>query len=144
VSRDAQGGVAAEPITHRKVVIKAKRVIMSAGTMQSPLLLIRSGLKNYQIGRNLHIHPVSFIGAVYEEDLKPWNGAILTAVVNEYENLDGKGHGTKLEATSMMPSSWLVFLPWKSGLAYKLNAARMKHMVGFISLARDRVCEAVI
>lgn len=146
VSRDANGGVAGEPLTKRKVIIKAKRVIVAAGTMQryvgrgvdtkalpealtvscSPLLLLRSGLTNYNIGRNLHIHPVSLVGAIYKEDIKPWEGAILTSVVSEYENLDGKGHGVKLEATNMIPSSWLIWLPWKSGLDYKLNAARMK------------------
>jgi len=41
----------------RQVIIKAKRVIVSAGTLQSPLLLLRSGLSNPQIGRNLHLHP---------------------------------------------------------------------------------------
>ncbi|KAF2120283.1 hypothetical protein BDV96DRAFT_485921 [Lophiotrema nucula] len=138
VSRDVNGGVAGEPTTTRKVIIKAKRVIVSAGTMQSPLLLLRSGLKNYHIGRNLHIHPVSLVGGVFREVIKPWEGAILTSVVSEFENLDGKGHGVKLEATNMIPSSWLIWIKWNGGLDFKLNAARMKHMVGYISLARDR------
>jgi hypothetical protein len=106
--------------------------------MQSPLLLLRSGLKNYNIGRNLHLHPVSIVGAIFNEEIKPWEGAILTSLVSEYENLDGKGHGARIEATNMIPSSWLIWLNWNSGLEYKLNAARMKHMTGYISLARDR------
>ncbi|KAL1593077.1 hypothetical protein SLS59_009402 [Nothophoma quercina] len=138
VSRDINGGVAGEPITRRKVILKAKRVIVSAGTMQSPLLLLRSGLKNPQIGRNLYVHPVTLLGAIYQEEIKPWEGAILTSVVGEYENLDGKGHGAKLEATNMIPSSWLIWLDWKSGLQYKLDAARMKHMAGYISICKDR------
>ncbi|CAI6336556.1 unnamed protein product [Periconia digitata] len=136
-SRDEHGGVVG-PQRTRKVLIKAKRVVVSAGTMQSPLLLLRSGLNNYQIGRNLHIHPVSVLGAVHPEPTNPWEGAILTAVVSEFENLDNAGHGVKLEATNMIPSSWLIWLDWLNGLDYKLNAARMKHMGGYISLARDR------
>lgn len=138
VSRDINGGVTGEPLTSRKVIIKAKRVIVSAGTMQSPLLLMRSGLKNPQIGRNLHLHPVMVLGAIHEEEIKPWEGAILTSVVSEYENLDGAGHGVKLETTSMTPSSWLVWMDWRGGLQYKLDAARLKHMVGCISVCRDR------
>ena len=137
-SRDINGGVAGEPVVQRRVVIKAKRVIVSGGTMQSPLLLLRSGLKNPQIGRNLYVHPVAVLGGVYDEEIRPWDGAILTSVVGEYENLDGKGHGAKLEATNMIPSSWLTWLGWKGGLTYKLNAARMKHMAGYISICRDR------
>jgi choline dehydrogenase-like flavoprotein len=138
VSRDVNGGVAGPSTTKREVIIRAKRVIVSAGTMQSPLLLLRSGVKNYHIGRNLHLHPVSLVGAIHKGEVKPWEGAILTAVVSEYENLDGNGHGIKLEATNMIPSSWLVWLPWKGGLDYKVSAARMKHMVGYISISRDR------
>lgn len=137
-SRDINGGVAGEPTTRRKVIIKAKRVIVSAGTMQSPLLLLRSKLNNPQIGRNLYVHPVSLLGGIHQEDIKPWEGAILTSVVGEYENLDGRGHGAKLEVTNMIPSSWLIWLDWNGGLQYKLDAARMKHMVGYISICKDR------
>ncbi|KAH3907379.1 long-chain-alcohol oxidase [Parastagonospora nodorum] len=137
-SRDANGGVAGAPLITRKVLINAKRVIVSAGTMQSPLLLLRSGLTNPQIGRNLAVHPVAVLGAIHPEEIKPWEGGILTSVVNEYENLDGKGHGVKLEATNMIPSSWLIWLDWKGGLQYKLDAARLKHMVGYISLAKEK------
>lgn len=45
-SRDAQGGTigpAAERTT-RQVVVKAKKVIVSAGSLNSPLILMRSGL----------------------------------------------------------------------------------------------------
>jgi hypothetical protein len=55
-SRDQNGGVREVGIM-REVVIKAKRVIVSAGTLQSPLLLLRSGLINPHIGKHLHLHP---------------------------------------------------------------------------------------
>lgn len=56
-SRDCNGGVSGNDRTTREVTIKAKRVIVSCGTLQSPLLLLRSGLKNPHIGQNLHLHP---------------------------------------------------------------------------------------
>ncbi|MBE7180323.1 MAG: GMC family oxidoreductase N-terminal domain-containing protein [Terriglobus roseus] len=136
-SRDENGGVAGATRVSREVIIRAKRVIISGGTMQSPLLLLRSGIKNYHIGRNLKTHPVSFVGAVYPEETRPWEGGILTAVVNEFENLDGQGHGSKLEATTMLPSLFLGFPPWRGGLDWKLFAAKFSNMVGYISLARD-------
>ena len=58
-SRDSNGGVSDPNRTTREITIKAKRVIVSCGTLQSPLLLLRSGLKNSHIGRNLHLHPGS-------------------------------------------------------------------------------------
>ena len=56
-SRDKMGGVSHSDRTKRKVMIKAKRVIVACGSLHSPLLLLRSGLTNPQIGRNLHVHP---------------------------------------------------------------------------------------
>jgi hypothetical protein len=61
-------------------------------------------MQNPQIGRNLYLHPVNFVAAVYDHDVRPWEGGCLTSVVGDFENLDGKGHGAKLEAMSMMPT----------------------------------------
>jgi hypothetical protein len=58
--------------------------------------------------------------------------------VDGYENLDGSGHGVNLGATNMIPFSWLVWLNWNGGLQYKLDAARLKHLVGYLSICRDR------
>lgn len=137
-SRDTTGGVAGEDRTTREVIIKAKRTIISGGSVYTPLLLLRSGLKNKHIGRHLHLHPVSMIAAVWDEDIRPWEGAILTSVVNEFENMDGEGYGAKLECTTMLPSSFLPLFDWTSGLDFKEFTVKMRRMSGYISLARDR------
>ncbi|KAI9730202.1 MAG: hypothetical protein M1834_005966 [Cirrosporium novae-zelandiae] len=124
--------------TGRDVIIKAERVIVSCGTLQSPLLLRRSSLSNPQLGRNLHLHPVSFLGAIWDEESRPWEGGILTSICSDFENLDHKGYGVKLEATAMHPGSWLAFHPWLGGLDWKLFCAKHKNMTGYICIARDK------
>ena len=136
-SRDEHAGVAGTPLVKRKVIIKAKRVVVSVGTMQSPLLLMRSGLKNKWIGRNLRLHPVTFVCSVYDEEIRPWEGGILTAVVNEFENMDGQGHGAKIESATMVPTALLSFSPWTGGVDYKLLAPKLKNMVGHFAMMRD-------
>lgn len=59
-SRDSYLGLSGEGARKRKVIIKAKKVVVACGSLQSPLLLLRSGLKNSQIGRNLYLHPGKF------------------------------------------------------------------------------------
>ncbi|ROW04836.1 hypothetical protein VMCG_04808 [Cytospora schulzeri] len=93
---------------------------------------------NPQIGRNLHLHPVSVLHGFFKEDIRPWEGAIITAVVNSFENLDGKGHGVKLECLTMMPCFPSQFLNWSDGVDWKLQALKYRHMNSFISLVRDR------
>ena len=139
-SKDSSGGVSGNDMTSREVIINAKRVIISAGTLQSPLLLLRSGLKNPQIGRNLYLHPVTMVGGTFPKNppVNPWEGGILTAVVDEFQNLDGHGHGVKLECTTMLPTWFIPFLPWAGGLEFKTFCSKFPHMIGQISLVRER------
>lgn len=140
VSRDTSGGVQGNDRTTREVIIKAKRVIVSGGTLQSPLLLLRSGLTNPQIGKNLYLHPVTLVSATYPDEppINPWEGAVLTSVVDEFQNLDGHGHGVKLECMTMLPSWVLPFQAWTGGLDYKMLCSEMPHMTSHIVLTRER------
>jgi choline dehydrogenase-like flavoprotein len=129
----------------RDVVIKAKKVIVSGGTLQSPLLLLRSGITNPNVGRNLHLHPVSAIASVFPNEVRPWEGPILTSAVTSLENHDGLGHGPKLEVIASTPCFLLPFMPWRTlpsntnpALDFKTILAKFHHMTGFISLQRDR------
>ncbi len=139
-SRNAQGGVDG-PVSERirrQVLIKAKRVVISAGSMWSPTLLIKSGLKNKHIGKHLYMHPVNTISAIFPEVVKPWEGAPLTTVCSSFENLDGHGHGVKIEATCMLPTFSLILNNWQNGAQFKFFAPRYKHLNTYICIVRDR------
>lgn len=139
-SRDTFGGVSGPNRTTRSVIVKAKRVIISAGSLQTPLLLRRSSLSNPHIGRNLHLHPCTLVSATYPHapPINPWEGAILTTLVDEFQNLDSHHHGVKLEAMTMLPSWTLPFQPWTSGLAFKDLCAKFPYMTSHLTLVRDR------
>ncbi|KAG8166075.1 hypothetical protein KVR01_004627 [Diaporthe batatas] len=139
-SRDSHGGVGGpmEERTSRQLVVKAKKVIVACNALFSPVLLMKSGLKNPNIGLNLYLHPCNMAGGFYPEDARPWEGAIITSYNSQFENLDGHGHGVKLETTNMTPYTCLSAMPWRSGLDFKMAALRYRHYAGFISVARDR------
>ncbi|KAL2163303.1 hypothetical protein VTH06DRAFT_5360 [Thermothelomyces fergusii] len=121
-----------------KVIVRAKKVVVSCGTLWSPVVLMNSGIKSPQLGKNLHLHPTNFVSGIFDEDVQPWEGGSLTSVVSSFENLDSKGHGVKLEAMSMMPSFCLPFLPWTSGIDFKVLAAHYRRLNTFIAICRDR------
>ncbi|KAI0115985.1 GMC oxidoreductase [Nemania sp. FL0031] len=139
-SRDKDGGLRTPPSERiqRTVEVRAKKVIVACGSLQSPLLLMRSGLKNHQIGKNLYLHPAAAVRATFDEDVKGWEGGIITSVCTALENLDGKGHGAKIETNIMIPYILLYGIPYQSGLQWKLDALRARQMNNFISLVRDR------
>ncbi|KAK7969319.1 hypothetical protein PG988_008392 [Apiospora saccharicola] len=139
-ARDQDGNVANPKRSRRQVEVRinAKRVIVAAGSLQSPLFLLRSGLENPHIGRNLHIHPCYQVFGRFDKDIEPWEGGTITAVCDEYKDLDGNGHGVNLETTSMVPYFALSTLPWYTGIDFKLNALQLRSLNCFISLTRDR------
>lgn len=59
-------------------------------------------------------------------------------MVNEFEDLDGHGHGVKIESVAMMPSVFIPVFPWRGGLEYKLWAANMRRSTSFITLTKER------
>ncbi|KAK6950359.1 hypothetical protein Daesc_008685 [Daldinia eschscholtzii] len=139
-SRDNNGNIHTPESerVQRQIQIRAKKVVVACGTLNSPLLLMRSGLRNPHIGRHLYIHPVGQMNALFSEDIRGWEGGILTSVCTSFENLDGKGHGVKLEPTSMIPHMFLHGHPWRSALQWKLDALRSRQMNSYIAIARDR------
>ncbi|KAH6963805.1 hypothetical protein DER45DRAFT_123402 [Fusarium avenaceum] len=138
-SRDSEGGVSdlVGGRIKRRVVIKAKKVILSAGSLWSPVVLKKSGITNHHVGANLHLHPCNFVTAVYKEETKPWEGGIITSYSSEFDNVDGSGYGTKLE-TTCMPFTIMPQTSWTGGLGTKLHMTKYRHMDAWISLTRDR------
>lgn len=139
-SRNPSGGVDGplEARTQRSVIVKAKRVVLSAGSMWSPTLLLKSGLKNPHIGKHLYMHPVNTVSAIFPSEVRPWEGAPLTTVCSSFENLDGHGHGVKIEATCMLPGFSLNLNNWENGLQFKGFMAKYKHLNTYICIVRDR------
>ncbi|RQM20819.1 hypothetical protein B5M09_010240 [Aphanomyces astaci] len=58
--KDAASGVEATVLNGSvRLVVKAKTVVCCAGSLHTPALLLRSGLRNPNIGRHLRLHPVA-------------------------------------------------------------------------------------
>jgi hypothetical protein len=72
----------------KAVALGSKAVVLSGGSINSPAVLLRSGLKNPRIGKNLHLHPCTYVTAYFDEQINAWDGPIMTAVSsNEYLQL---------------------------------------------------------
>ncbi|KAK6524915.1 hypothetical protein TWF281_011809 [Arthrobotrys megalospora] len=124
--------------TGKKVFISAKKVVVSGGTLNTPIILQKSGLSNWWIGRNLHLHPVVFCLAEWKEETRPWEGSIISVANTEHTNLDNDGHGTVIEGMLMLPGLGTSVLPWKNALDFKKTMLRFNHFTNQVIIARDR------
>lgn len=103
------------------VTLKASRVIVSAGSLHSPALLLRSGLSPSipTIGQNLYLHPAALVWGHFHEITTPTEGSPMTTIMTEFENLDGEGHGFKLETPLMALGNFGAAMPWKGAEEWK-------------------------
>ncbi|KAJ3354309.1 hypothetical protein GGF32_002610, partial [Allomyces javanicus] len=121
------------------VIIEAPTVVVAGGSIQTPALLLRSGIRNAHLGRHLGLHPVAFALGYYPEPTHPFEGSMMTAVSNVVENRDGKFYGAKIEATTLHPMIHAYVSQWPGDpAASKRQLAQFDHAVGLLVLARDR------
>jgi hypothetical protein len=86
----------------RNVTIKADQVAVFAGSLQSPAVLLRSGLKNKNIGRNLRLDPCSITFGFFDRPIRTFEGSLMAAVSGVVESIKNDGYGAKLETPVFM------------------------------------------
>jgi choline dehydrogenase-like flavoprotein len=55
--------------------IRATIVVVACGSLHTPVLLRQSGLDSPHVGRHLTLHPTFRIGALFDEEVKGWDGS---------------------------------------------------------------------
>jgi len=56
--------------------VRARVVVVACGSLHTPILLRRSGLGNVHVGRHLTLHPAFRVGALFDEKVDGWDGAM--------------------------------------------------------------------
>ena len=79
-----------------RVTVRAPQVVVAAGALESPALLLRSGIGGPAVGRYLRLHPCTATLGDYGEDMQAWWGAPHAGLVNEFANVDD-GYGFLIE-----------------------------------------------
>jgi len=138
VVKDGKATGVVGSVAGRPLCVSAKMVVCAAGSLQTPLLLVRSGLRNAHIGRNLRLHPVSVMRGIFKERMACWEGAPMTTVSRVAENLDGSGYGCKIEVPCLHPLLIGAGIPWRGSNAdFKRAHLLMDRTLALIVLTRD-------
>ena len=130
-------GVEARTAAGHRITVRARAVVAACGALHTPALLRRSGLGNLWIGRNLHLHPVTAVVGVFDEEIRPWEGTLQAVYSAEHRSLDG-GYGVTYETTAAHPSLFVAFAPWRGARQHAGLVAELPRL-GFAGiLLRDR------
>jgi len=119
-----------------ELTVNASTVVVAAGAIESPALLLRSGIGGPAAGRHLRLHPASLVAGVYEQPIEGWVGQIQSALSDQFKHIEDE-HGFLIEATTVAPAIVAMSLPWEDGLQHKRTLGRLAHVAPFISVARD-------
>ena len=138
VEGGAARGVEARTADGHAVTIRSRGVVAACGALHTPALLKRSGLSNKNIGKHLRLHPVGLVGAIFDEEIDPWDGTMQARYSDQHADLDGDGYGVKYETGPLNPSLMLPFLPWRSGRQHFQMMSELKFSAPVGIIVRDR------
>src|SRR4051812_7563486 len=119
-----------------RVTIRAPRVVIAAGALESPGILLRSGIGGPAAGDYLRLHPAwAFMGS-YGEDMQGWWGAPQSGLVDEFSNVED-GYGFLIESSQYAPGLAGSALPFKNATDHKQQMSEFRNGGSFIALIRD-------
>src|SRR5580693_1237454 len=137
IEAGAASGVEGRSRNGCRVNIRCKAVVVACGAIHTPALLLRSGLRNENIGKHLHLHPVSNVCGVFEEEIRPWEGTMQAIYSDEHRYLAGN-YGVKYETTALQPVIAAAVLPWREPQQYRALLEKLPNISAIGVLARDR------
>jgi choline dehydrogenase-like flavoprotein len=141
IAIDVDGGRAAGVLAQagdHSLRVRAGAVVVAAGALNTPALLMRSGMHGPAVGRHLRLHPVTAVWGRFEEMVEPWKGRLQTRYSDEFADLDGRGYGFKFETAPIHPLFPAAFVGWEDGASFKQDILGLGHLGVAGILLRDR------
>lgn len=132
IARDANSTMGTEFL----VTVRAPLVVAAAGALETPALLLRSGLRMPALGKNLFLHPTTAVAGVYPETVRTWEGPPQTVMSEEHAALDGN-YGVRLEVAPAHPGLLALALPWCGAREHRRWMQRAANVSAVIALTRD-------
>ncbi len=120
------------------LAVKARAVVLAAGALHTPAILMRSGLGGTATGKYLRLHPVTAVWPRFAERIDPWTGLLQTRYSDQFADLDGSGYGFKFETAPVHPVFPAAFIGWEDGASFKRDVLGLGHLAVGGILLRDR------
>ena len=132
-----EGTYRSEDGTTARVVVRAPVVVAAAGALDTPALLLRSGIGGPAAGDYLRLHPATVVAGIYDSPQKGWWGPPQAGLSAEFADVED-GYGFLIETSHASPGVTGSALPWFSGEEHKRLMSSGRTTAAFVLLIRDR------
>jgi choline dehydrogenase-like flavoprotein len=119
------------------LTVRAPVVVAACGALETPALLLRSGIGGPAAGDHLHLHPVAAVSGIYDSEQRGWWGPAQAAILHDFADLHD-GYGVVIEATHYTTGLAAAATPWRSGSDHKTIVSKGARAAPLIAIARDR------
>lgn len=121
----------------RRMVVRAPQVVVAAGALRSPAVLLGSGLDHQAIGRHLRLHPVPVVAGIFDEPIEMWRGPMQAARSLQFGRAEAARNGYVIESAPGHPGLIALALPWEGTDAHAALIGRIRHVGPLIAVTRD-------
>ena len=119
------------------VHVRTCAVVVAAGAIETPALLLRSGLTQPERRSRLRLHPATAVFGIFDEEIRPWEGTMQALYSDQHRHLDD-GYGVKYETVPAHPALLTSALPWEGAAEHARLMASLPHLSGIAVIPRDR------
>ena len=121
----------------RRLIVRAPQVVIAAGALRTPALLLTSGLDHRAIGRHLRLHPVPVVAGLFDDPIDMWLGTMQAARSLQFGSGTAGRNGYAIESAPGHPGLIALALPWQGTDAHADLLRRIRHVSPLIAITRD-------
>jgi choline dehydrogenase-like flavoprotein len=136
VEKGRAAGIEAAFDDGSRLTVRAPRVVVACGALESPALLMRSGIGGPAVGKHLRIHPVAGMYGLYRDPQIGWWGPPQTGLSDQFIDAED-GHGFLLECVQYAPGLTAASVPWQNGRQHKEDMLRFRKAATLVAIVRD-------
>lgn len=119
-----------------ELTVEAPLVVVAAGGVESPALLLRSEIGGPAVGKYLRLHPTFFVGGIYDEEVNAWHGQFQALASFDFTRVAGDS-GFLVESVNVSLPFWAASLPWVDGAAHKQRMLRLRNVASWHAVTHD-------
>lgn len=134
--RDGRAAGVAARVGDTELTVDAPVVIVAAGGLESPALLLRSGLGAPAAGKYLRLHPTYFVTGLYDEEIRSWEGQFQATVSFAFAEAV-EGSGFLVESVNLSLPFWASAMAFTGGAAHKERMLRLRNAATWHAVSHD-------